>query len=157
MAPGWLLTSTHERVMSVHCARTFRSIEEFRDHPVIDLSWVLLTTTIPLDMIYTRFSAICRIVRGPHGDSRVRMQTIPDRRTGPGILATIERSRPVGENARADAFSQGGPLPRRLGTEEESLSPFLRQMLFQSAPPKLARPSSGEGQLYPIAERISPR
>ena len=38
--------------------------------PVIDLSFVLVGTTIPLDHGYALFSAICRIVPALHGDRR---------------------------------------------------------------------------------------
>lgn len=60
---------------------------------VIDLSFVLVGTTIPLDHGYPLFSALCRIVPGLHGDRRVGVHPIRGRQTGPGILALDERSR----------------------------------------------------------------
>ena len=38
--------------------------------PIIDLSFVLVGTTFPLDHGYCLFSAICRVVPGMHGDRR---------------------------------------------------------------------------------------
>ena len=36
--------------------------------PIIDLSFVLVGTTFPLDHRYSPYSAICRIILGLHGD-----------------------------------------------------------------------------------------
>ena len=36
--------------------------------PIIDLSFVLVGTTFPLDHGYSPYSAICRIILGLHGD-----------------------------------------------------------------------------------------
>jgi hypothetical protein len=124
--------------------------------PIIDSSFVLVGTTFPLDHGYCLFSAICRVVPGLHGDRRVGVHPIRGLWTGPDILEWTEPPRLSCVNRQSDAISQGGPQPRQVDTEEESPSPFLRQMLFQSAPPKLARPSSGESRLYPIAQWISP-
>lgn len=60
---------------------------------VIDLSFVLVGTTIPLDHGYSLFAALCRIVPGLHGDQRVGVHPIRGRQTGPGILSLDERSR----------------------------------------------------------------
>ncbi len=60
---------------------------------VIDLSFVLVGTTIPLDHGYSLFSALCRVVPGLHGDRRVGVHPIRGRQTGPGIMALDERSR----------------------------------------------------------------
>lgn len=60
---------------------------------VIDLSFVLVGTAIPLDHGYPLFSALCRIVPGLHGDRRVGVHPIRGRQTGPGKLALDERSR----------------------------------------------------------------
>jgi len=38
--------------------------------PIIDLSFVLVGTTFPLDHGYCLFSALCRVVPGMHGDRR---------------------------------------------------------------------------------------
>ncbi len=60
---------------------------------VIDLSFVLVGTTIPLDHGYSLFSALCRIIPGLHGDRRVGAHPIRGRQNGPGILALDGRSR----------------------------------------------------------------
>lgn len=61
--------------------------------PVIDLSFVLLGTTLPLDHGYSLYSAICRIVPGLHGDRRFGVHPIRGRQSAPGLLTLNERSR----------------------------------------------------------------
>jgi CRISPR-associated protein Cas6 len=61
--------------------------------PVIDLSFVLVGTTFPLDHGYCLFSAICRVVPGLHGDRRIGVHPIRGRQTAPGILTLDDRSR----------------------------------------------------------------
>ena len=61
--------------------------------PVIDLSFVLVGTTIPLDHGYSLFSAICRVIPGLHGDRRVGVHSIRGRQTAPGVLTLTDRSR----------------------------------------------------------------
>lgn len=60
---------------------------------VIDLSFVLVGTTIPLDHGYPLFSALCRIVPELHGDRRVGVHPIRGRQSAPGVLSLTERSR----------------------------------------------------------------
>ena len=60
---------------------------------VIDLSFVLVGTTFPLDHGYCLFSAICRIVPGLHGDRRIGVHPIRGRQTAPGVLTLDNRSR----------------------------------------------------------------
>jgi len=62
--------------------------------PVIDLSFVLVGTTIPLDHGYALSSAICRVVPALHGNRRVGVHPIRGRQTGPGVLTLDDRSRP---------------------------------------------------------------
>ena len=61
--------------------------------PVIDLSFVLVGKTIPLDHGYSLFSAICRVVPGLHGDRRVGVHPIRGQQTAPGVLTLTDRSR----------------------------------------------------------------
>jgi CRISPR-associated protein Cas6 len=61
--------------------------------PVIDLSFVLVGTTIPLDHGYSLFSAICRIVPALHGDRRAGVHPIRGRQTAPGVLNLTDWSR----------------------------------------------------------------
>jgi CRISPR-associated protein Cas6 len=61
--------------------------------PVIDLSFVLVGKTIPLDHGYSLFSAICRIVPALHGDRTLGVHPIRGRQTGPGALALDGHSR----------------------------------------------------------------
>ncbi len=61
--------------------------------PVIDLSFVLVGTTIPLDHGYALFSALCRVVPALHGDVAVGVHPIGGRQTAPGVLSLTERSR----------------------------------------------------------------
>jgi CRISPR-associated protein Cas6 len=60
---------------------------------VIDLSFVLVGTTIPLDHGYSLFSALSRIVPALHGDRRVGVHPIRGRQSAPGVLSLTERSR----------------------------------------------------------------
>ncbi len=61
--------------------------------PIIDLSFVLVGTTFPLDHGYCLFSAICRVVPGLHGDRRIGVHPIRGRQTAPGVLTRDNRSR----------------------------------------------------------------
>ncbi len=61
--------------------------------PIIDLSFVLVGTTFPLDHGYCLFSAICRVVPGLHGDRRIGVHPIRGRQTAPGALTLDNRSR----------------------------------------------------------------
>jgi len=61
--------------------------------PIIDLSFVLVGTTFPLDHGYCLFSAICRVVPGVHGDRRIGVHPIRGRQTAPGVLTLDNRSR----------------------------------------------------------------
>ena len=61
--------------------------------PIIDLSFVLVGTTFPLDHGYCLFSAICRVVPGLHGDRRIGVHPIRGRQTAPGVLTLDNRSR----------------------------------------------------------------
>ncbi len=61
--------------------------------PVIDLSFVLIGTTIPLDHGYSLFSAICRVIPGLHGDRRIGVHPVRGRQTAPGVLTLTDRSR----------------------------------------------------------------
>jgi CRISPR-associated protein Cas6 len=60
---------------------------------VIDLSFVLVGRTIPLDHGYALFSALSRIVPELHGDRRVGVHPIRGRQSAPGVLSLTERSR----------------------------------------------------------------
>jgi len=125
--------------------------------PIIHLSFVLVGTAFPLDHRYSLFSAICRVVPGLHADLKTAVQPLRGLWPSRVVLEWTGLARLGCGNRQGDAISQGGSRPRQPGAEEESPSPFLRQILFQSAPPKSARPSNGESRLYPIAEWISPR
>jgi CRISPR-associated protein Cas6 len=61
--------------------------------PVIDLSFVLVGTTIPIDHGYALFSALCRVVPALHGDRRLGVHPIRGVQTAPGVLNLTERSR----------------------------------------------------------------
>jgi CRISPR-associated protein Cas6 len=61
--------------------------------PVIDLSFVLVGSTIPLDHGYALFSSLCRIVPELHGDTTIGVHPIRGRQTAPGVLSLTERSR----------------------------------------------------------------
>ena len=60
---------------------------------VIDLSFVLVGTTIPLDHGYSLFSALCRIVPALHGDRRIGVHPIRGRQSAAGVLSLTDRSR----------------------------------------------------------------
>ncbi len=61
--------------------------------PIIDLSFVLVGTTFPLDHGYCLFSAICRVVPGLHGGRRIGVHPIRGRQTAPGVLTLDDCSR----------------------------------------------------------------
>jgi CRISPR-associated protein Cas6 len=66
--------------------------------PVIDLSFVLIGSTVPLDHGYSLFSAICRFVPGLHGGAaeggiRVGVHPIRGRQSAPGVLSLTDGSR----------------------------------------------------------------
>jgi hypothetical protein len=63
--------------------------------PIIDLSFVLVGTTFPLDHGYSPYSAICRIILGLHGDCPLghlgRSRETPGprgRRWSPALIAS---------------------------------------------------------------------
>src|SRR5215831_7703133 len=60
---------------------------------VIDLSFVLVGTTIPLDHGYSLFSALSRVVPALHADRRVGVHPIRGRQSAPRVLSLTERSR----------------------------------------------------------------
>ena len=60
--------------------------------PMVDLAFVLLGTTLPLDHGYGLFSAISRIVPSVHGDGRIGIHPIRGRRTAPGVLHLHDKS-----------------------------------------------------------------
>ena len=60
--------------------------------PIIDLRFVLVGTTIPLDHGYALFSALCRVVPTLHGDKRIGVHPIRGMRTAPGVLTLTEHS-----------------------------------------------------------------
>ncbi|AGA24812.1 type I-MYXAN CRISPR-associated protein Cas6/Cmx6 [Singulisphaera acidiphila] len=61
--------------------------------PIIDLSFNIIGTTIPLDHGYSLFSALCRVVPQLHGDTRIGVHPIRGRQTAPGVLSLIDSSR----------------------------------------------------------------
>ena len=61
--------------------------------PIIDLSFVLVGTTFPLDHGYCLFSAICRVVPGLHGGRRIGVHPVRGRQTSPGVLTLDDCSR----------------------------------------------------------------
>src|SRR3954447_13723587 len=61
------------RISSAQSAQWYRIDEEIQSMPVIDLSFVLVGTAIPLDHGYCLFSSICRIVPALHGDLRANL------------------------------------------------------------------------------------
>jgi CRISPR-associated endonuclease/helicase Cas3 len=61
--------------------------------PVIDLSFVLAGTTIPLDHGYSLFSALCRVVPALHGDRQAGVHPIRGRQTSRGVLSLTKWSR----------------------------------------------------------------
>lgn len=60
--------------------------------PIVDLAFVLMGTTLPLDHGYSLFSAISRIVPSVHGDRRIGIHPIRGRRTSPGVLQLQDKS-----------------------------------------------------------------
>jgi CRISPR-associated protein Cas6 len=60
---------------------------------IIDLSFVLVGKTVPIDHGYALFSALCRIVPELHGDRRVGVQPIRGRQSAPGVLTLLKQSR----------------------------------------------------------------
>ncbi len=61
--------------------------------PIIDLSFVLMGKTVPLDHGYNLFSALCGIVPELHGDRGVGVQPIRGRQSAPGVLSLLNQSR----------------------------------------------------------------
>jgi CRISPR-associated protein Cas6 len=61
--------------------------------PILDLSFVLVGTTIPLDHSYSLFSALSRIVPALHGDRRIGVHPIRGRQSAPRVLSLIDGSR----------------------------------------------------------------
>jgi CRISPR-associated protein Cas6 len=61
--------------------------------PVIDLSFVLVGTTIPLDHGYALFSALCGVVPALHSNRRVGVHPIRGRQAAPGVVSLTESSR----------------------------------------------------------------
>jgi CRISPR-associated protein Cas6 len=61
--------------------------------PVIDLAFVLVGRSVPLDHGYALFSALSRIVPVLHGDRTVGVHPIRGRQTDPGVLGLTENSR----------------------------------------------------------------
>jgi Cas6 Crispr len=75
---------------------------------VIDLSFVLVGTTIPLDHGYALFSALSRIMPELHGGRRVGVHPIRGRQAAP---------RPIPR--RRSALRRGpGPWPGRMGDRD---------------------------------------
>src|SRR5438105_13305944 len=60
--------------------------------PMIDLAFVLVGRTIPLDHGYGLFSALCKVVPHLHGDTRIGVHPIRGLRAAPGLLNLTERS-----------------------------------------------------------------
>ena len=61
--------------------------------PIIDLSFQLIGSTIPLDHGYALFSALNRVVPRLHGDKQVGVHPIRGRQSAKGVLALIDGSR----------------------------------------------------------------
>jgi CRISPR-associated protein Cas6 len=61
--------------------------------PVIDLSFMLVGRTIPLDHGYGVFSALCRIVPALHGNPQAGVHPIRGQQTAPRILTLTDKSR----------------------------------------------------------------
>jgi CRISPR-associated protein Cas6 len=60
---------------------------------IIDLTFVLQGTTIPLDYGYALFGAISRIIPAIHGDRRVGVHPIRGMKLQPGRLTLVPQSR----------------------------------------------------------------
>jgi len=60
--------------------------------PIVDLSFVLVGATLPLDHGYSVFSAVSRVVPSVHGDRRIGIHPIRGRRAEPGVLRLHEKS-----------------------------------------------------------------
>jgi CRISPR-associated protein Cas6 len=61
--------------------------------PMIDLAFVLVGRTIPLDHGYCLFSALCKVVPHLHGDKRIGVHPVRGFRAAPGLLNLTEHSR----------------------------------------------------------------
>ena len=61
--------------------------------PIIDLTFVLQGTTIPLDAGYALFAAISRIVPSIHGDRRIGVHSIRGMKLQPGRLTLVPQSK----------------------------------------------------------------
>jgi CRISPR-associated protein Cas6 len=61
--------------------------------PVIDLSFALVGSTIPLDHGYSLYSALCRVVPALHGDRRLGVHPIRGQQSAPGVLSLTKWSR----------------------------------------------------------------
>jgi CRISPR-associated protein Cas6 len=61
--------------------------------PCLDLSFVLVGKTIPLDHGYSLLSALSRIVPALHGDRRIGVHPIRGRQTAPRVLRLTDGSR----------------------------------------------------------------
>lgn len=61
--------------------------------PVIDLAFVVVGRTIPLDHGYALFGALSRVVPALHGDRTIGVHPIRGHQTAPGVLSLTEASR----------------------------------------------------------------
>ncbi|MDR3635106.1 MAG: type I-MYXAN CRISPR-associated protein Cas6/Cmx6 [Isosphaeraceae bacterium] len=61
--------------------------------PVIDLAFVLVGRTVPLDHGYALFGALSRVVPALHGNRSIGVHPIRGRQTAPGVLSLTESSR----------------------------------------------------------------
>jgi CRISPR-associated protein Cas6 len=61
--------------------------------PVIDLSFKLVGSAIPLDHGYALYSALCGIVPEAHANPRLGVHPIRGRRDAPGLLTLLNDSR----------------------------------------------------------------
>lgn len=61
--------------------------------PMIDLAFVIVGRTIPLDHGYPLFSALCRVAPSLHGAQGIGVHPIRGRRAEPGVLHLTEQSR----------------------------------------------------------------
>ena len=60
---------------------------------VVDLSFHVVGTTIPIDHGYSLFASLSRIVPALHGNRMVGVHPIRGRQSGPGVLSLTDRSR----------------------------------------------------------------